>query len=62
LPAKKEYNGRAFCFLELGFGKAGFASGNFYADPAPIVKMKRPCRIWQLGKILFEKYWLWKWF
>jgi len=62
LSAKKEYNGRAFCFLELGFGKAGIARGNFYADPAPIVKMKRPGRIWHLGKILFEKYWLWKWF
>ncbi len=61
-PVKKEYGGRAFCFLELGFGKAGFASGNFYADPAPVVKMKRPGRIWHQGKILFEKYWLWKWF
>jgi sulfide:quinone oxidoreductase len=60
LPAKKEYDGRAFCFLELGFGKAGFAGGNFYAEPAPVVKMKRPGRLWHWGKILFEKYWLWK--
>jgi len=62
LPAEKEYDGRAFCFLELGYGRAGFAGGNFYAEPAPIVKMKRPGRIWHWGKILFEKYWLWKWF
>lgn len=62
LPAKKEYDGRAFCFLELGFGKAGFAGGNFYAEPAPVVKMKHPGRLWHWGKILFEKYWLWKWF
>lgn len=62
LPAKKEYNGRAFCFLELGFGKAGFAGGNFYAEPTPIIKMKRPGRLWYWGKLLFEKYWLWKWF
>lgn len=62
LSAKKEYDGRAFCFLELGFGKAGFASGNFYAEPAPVVKMKRPGYHWHWGKILFEKYWLWKWF
>ena len=62
LPAKKEYDGRALCFLEMGFGKAGFASGNFYAEPSPVVKMKRPARIWYWGKILFEKYWLWKWF
>lgn len=62
LSAKKEYDGRAFCFLELGFAKAGFASGNFYAEPAPIVKMKRPGRLWHWGKIFFEKYWMWKWF
>ncbi len=61
-PADREYDGRAFCFLETGFGKAGFASGNFYAEPAPMVNMKPPARIWHLGKILFEKYWLWKWF
>jgi sulfide:quinone oxidoreductase len=62
LPADREYDGHASCFLEVGYGKAGFASGNFYAEPAPIVKMKQPGRLWRLGKILFEKYWLWKWF
>lgn len=62
LPAKKEYDGHAFCFLELGFGKAGFASGNFYAEPTPVVKLRRPGRIWHWSKLLFEKYWLWRWF
>ena len=62
LPAKREYDGRAFCFLELGFGKAGFAGGDFYAEPVPIVTMKRPGRRWHWGKIVFEKYWLWRWF
>lgn len=62
LPQNKKYDGRAFCFLETGFGKAGFASGNFYAEPTAVVKMKRPSRIWHWYKILFEKYWLWKWF
>lgn len=61
-PHRKEYDGHAYCFLELGFGRAGFANGNFYAEPAPIVKMRRPGIIWHWGKILFEKYWLWKWF
>lgn len=60
-PAGKEFDGNAFCFLEVGFGKAGLASGNFYADPVPDVKMKRPGRRWHWGKILFEKYWLLKW-
>lgn len=62
LPTDKEFDGHGFCFLELGYGKAGFASGNFYADPVPVVRMKRPGRMWHLGKVLFEKYWLRKWF
>ena len=59
---RKEYDGRAFCFLELGFGKAGFAGGNFYDEPVPSVILRRPGRIWHWGKVLYEKYWLWKWF
>lgn len=62
LSNDSNYDGHAFCFLELGFGKAGFASGNFYAEPAPVVNLKRPGRLWHWGKVLFEKYWLWKWF
>ena len=59
---KKEYDGQGSCFLETGFGKAGFASGKFYAEPDPQIKIRRPARIWHLGKVLFEKYWFWKWF
>lgn len=62
LPGDREYDGRASCFLETGHGKAGFASGNFYSEPAPMITMKPPARIWHWGKILFEKYWLWRWF
>lgn len=62
LPADREYDGHASCFLEVGYGKAGFASGNFYNEPAPAVNMKPPARMWHWGKIFFEKYWLWKYF
>ncbi|MCL5071979.1 MAG: NAD(P)/FAD-dependent oxidoreductase [Actinobacteria bacterium] len=61
LSANKEYDGRAYCFLEIGFGRAGFAGGNFYAEPTPVVKMRKPGRWWHWGKVLFEKYWLWRW-
>lgn len=61
-PGDKKYDGRGYCFLETGYGKAGLANGRFYAKPSPIIKMNRPARIWHWGKILFEKYWLWKWF
>ena len=62
LKADKKYDGHAYCFLEIGYGKAGFAGGNFYAKPSPLIKMKKPGRIWHLEKVLFEKYWFWKWF
>ena len=58
----KEFNGKGYCFIELGDGRAGFASGNFYAEPEPVVNLKNPSRIWHWGKVLFEKWWLWKWF
>lgn len=59
---KAEYDGRGFCFLELGDGRAGFASGYFYTEPKPVVKMKKPSRLWHWGKVFFEKWWFWKWF
>jgi len=58
----KEFDGHGSCFLEMGHGIAGFASGNFYAEPKPVVNMKNPGRRWHWGKVLFEKWWLWKWF
>jgi len=57
----KEFDGKGYCFLELGYGKSGYASGNFYSSPRKI-KMKKPGRIWHWGKILFEKHWMRKWF
>ena len=57
----KEFNGNGLCFLETGFDKSGFAGGNFYAEKREI-KMKRPSHIWHWGKILFEKYWFWRYF
>src|SRR3989338_1107521 len=39
LAPNKKYEGQAYCFLELGYGKAGFAGGNFYAKPFPIIKI-----------------------
>jgi len=33
-----------------------------YAEPKPVVKLKSPSRLWHWGKVLFEKWWLRKWF
>ena len=53
-----EFDGLGFCWIETGSGSAGFASGEFYAEPDPIVPLPRSGRMWHWGKILFEKYWL----
>jgi sulfide:quinone oxidoreductase len=59
-PAR--FNGHGACFLEAGDGKAGYGSGNFYAEPTPQVRLHRLGWWWHLGKVLFEKQWLQRWF
>lgn len=56
------FDGKGYCWIELGDGKAGFASGRFYAEPDPHVRMFRPGRVWHWGKVGFEKWWLHHWF
>ncbi len=58
LGAQSEFDGLGFCWIETGGGSAGFASGEFYAEPDPIVPLPRSGRSWHWGKVLFEKYWL----
>ncbi len=60
--ASGRFDGQGECFVEVGGGKAGFGRGNFYADPAPMVKFHKPTRYWHAGKILFEKHWFRRWF
>jgi len=52
------FDGHGECFIETGAGKAGFGSGNFYAEPSPQINLHPPSRRWHLGKVLFEKNWL----
>lgn len=54
------FDGHGMCFVEIGGGMAGIGSGNFYAEPTPEVRMRFPNPLWHLGKILYEKYWLWR--
>lgn len=58
----RTFDGSRACFIETGSGRAGYGAGNFYADPVPEMRPRSPSRIWHLGKVLFEKHWLWKWF
>lgn len=59
---RQSFDGHGECFIEVGDGRAGFGSGNFYAEPAPKIALRRPSRILHYGKVTVEKYWLFKWF
>jgi sulfide:quinone oxidoreductase len=59
--AARRFTGDGSCFVETGDGRAGFGSGNFYADPAPQIRLRPPTRLLHWGKIAYEKYWLWRW-
>jgi len=59
---ERAFDGVGACFIEAGAGRAGYGTGNFYASPAPEMRLHKPSRYWHLGKVLFEKRWLRKWF
>ncbi len=52
------FNGHGYCMLEAGEHMAGFAAGNFFAEPAPSIRLRQTGHAWHLGKVLFEKWWL----
>ncbi len=55
------FDGTGACFVEAGFGRAGYGSGNFYTSPMPEMRLHAPARRWHWGKVAYEKYWLHKW-
>ena len=55
---KPEFCADGYCMLEAGEDLAGFAFGNFFAEPAPQVKLRKIGKTWHLGKVLFEQWWL----
>jgi len=59
---KAAFDGWGACFVETGDGRAAYGAGNFYAEPTPQIKLRRPGWAWHVGKVLFEKFWLRKWF
>jgi sulfide:quinone oxidoreductase len=58
---RRTFDGHGYCFLESGDGKAASAEGDFYGEPRR-VDMKDPTRLRRLGKMLFERWWLWRWY
>ncbi len=56
----ERFDGRGACFIETGSGQAGFGAGDFYAEPRPLVRMRRPGMLWHAGKVLFERQVMWQ--
>jgi len=56
------FQGQGACFIEIGDGRAGFGSGNFYAEPKPQIALYPPSRLRHFGKVAYAKFWLFKWF
>lgn len=54
-PSASRFDGKGGCFIEVGDGRAGYGSGDFYADPSPTVRVRPPSRLWHLGKVAFEQ-------
>ncbi len=53
-PTTASFDGHGGCFIETGFGKAGYGSGNFYAERSPSVNIRPPSRRQHIGKVVFE--------
>lgn len=53
-----KFCGDGYCMLETGEELAGFAYGNFFAEPAPNVQLRQIGKAWHVGKVIFEKWWL----
>ena len=53
-----EFPGIGYCMLEAGESQAGFAFGNFFAEPSPQIELRKTGGTWHLGKVLFEQWWL----
>lgn len=49
-----KFDGRGFCFMDTGNGKAGFIDTNFYNSGGPITVLKEPFIQYYKQKISFE--------
>ena len=55
---QNNFPGVGYCMLESGESLAGFAYGNFFAEPSPQIELHKMDKSWHLGKVLFEQWWL----
>jgi sulfide:quinone oxidoreductase len=58
----KAWDGGGSCFLMTGGPQAAFVKGTWFATPRPMVKFSAPSRTYYMQRVLFEKYWMSRWF
>lgn len=56
--SEEAFCANGYCMLEAGEDLAGFAFGNFFAEPNPDVRLRNVGKAWHTGKVLFEQWWL----
>ncbi|MHB8630987.1 MAG: NAD(P)/FAD-dependent oxidoreductase [Candidatus Limnocylindria bacterium] len=54
----RPFDGAGYCWVETGGGRAAFAAGDFYATPAPAIRLHAPNAMWHWGKVLLEHSWM----
>jgi sulfide:quinone oxidoreductase len=58
----KAFDGGGSCFLMTGGAQAAFVKGTWFSTPRPSIKFSAPSRTSYMQRVLFEKYWLRRWF
>ncbi|HLQ64597.1 MAG TPA: NAD(P)/FAD-dependent oxidoreductase, partial [bacterium] len=61
-PAPAVFDGRGYCFIEIGGGQATMVQGDFLAAPAPAVQVAPPSAQIYQQKVAFEQTRLSTWF
>jgi sulfide:quinone oxidoreductase len=61
-PSATTFDGKGYCFVETGDGKASAIAGDFLASPAPKVDVLPPTKEAYRKKIAFERDRLAAWF
>jgi sulfide:quinone oxidoreductase len=56
-----QFDGKGFCFMDTGNGKAGFIDTDFYNRNGPITILKEPSIVYNKKKINFERQRIKEW-
>lgn len=58
---RKAFSGYGFFFIETGNSRAVNIHGNFFTKQSQSLAMNEPNVTFHWGKVVLERYWLWRW-